>query len=96
MTEDKITFFGKYFWDLWLMKIFRGFASVKYQWLALLYVPTIWGMFNIRAGTTEPWISATTGLGFLGAGFITLATSRIIAKTKLTESSNDKDMDTDK
>lgn len=96
MTEDKLTFFGKHFWDLWLMKIFRGFASVKYQWLALLYVPTIWGMFHIRAGTTEPWISASLGLGFLGGGFITLAGSRIIARTKLTENPSDKELDTDK
>jgi hypothetical protein len=96
MTDEKITFFGKSFWDLWLMKIFRGFASVKYQWLTLLYVPTIWGMFHIREGTTEPWISAALGLGFLGGGFLTLATSRIIAKTRLTENPDDKDLDTDK
>jgi hypothetical protein len=98
MTEDKITFFGKSFWDLWLQKIFRNLASVKYQWLVLLYIPTIWGMFNIRNGTTEPWISATAGLAFLSGGFVTLATARIIARTKLTEQSdeNDKSLDTDK
>jgi hypothetical protein len=98
MPDERITFFGKSFWDLWLMKIFRNLASVKYQWLVLLYVPTIWGMFNIRPGSTEPWVSATAGLTFLGGGFVTLATARIIARTKLTEQSdeNDKSLDTDK
>lgn len=95
MTEEKITFFGKSFWDLWLQKIFRNLASVKYQWLVLMYIPVIWGMFHIPPGAKEPWISATAGLTFLGGGFVTLATSRIIARTKLTENPNDKDLDTD-
>jgi hypothetical protein len=96
MTDEKVTFFGKSFWDLWLQKIFRNLASVKYQWLTLLYVPTIWGMFHVPPGGKEPWISAGVGLGFLGGGFITLATSRMIARTRLTESPDDKDLDTDK
>ncbi len=82
------------FWDLWLMKIFRNFASMKFQWLLFLYVPTVWGMFNIRPGTNMPWISAALGLGLLGGGFVTLATSRLIARTKLTESKHD-DFDTE-
>ena len=94
--SDKLTFFGISFWDQWLQKIFRNFASVKYQWLLFMYIPVIWGMFNICAKTGKPWISATLGLGFLGGGFITLATSRIIARTKLTEKSDDRGLDTDK
>lgn len=81
------------------MKLFRNIASVKYQWLLLLYFPVIWGMFNIKPYSTESWISAGVGLSFLGAGFITLATSRIIARTKLTESTEDIDkgtLDTDR
>lgn len=90
MTDEKLTVFGKSFWDLWLQKIFRNLASVKYQWLVFLYVPTIYGMFTIREGTVppEPWISAALGLGFLGGGFITLAGSRMIVKSKLTENGN--------
>ena len=101
MTENKeeLTWFGRSFWDLWLMKIFRNFASVKYQWLILLYVPVMWGMFHMKPvvppAVPEPWISASLGLGFLGGGFITLATSRIIAKTKLTENGNG-ELDTDR
>ena len=78
------------FWDLWLQKILRNFASMKFQWMVILYVPTIWGMFNIKPGSdpAEPWISAALGLGFLGGGFITLATSRIVARTKLVEPKN--------
>ncbi len=99
MSENngKVSWFEKSFWDLWLQKVWRNFASVKYQWLFLLYVPVIWGMFNINSVTKLPWISATLGLGFLGGGFVTLATSRIVAKTKLTENGNGNgDLDTDK
>lgn len=96
-SNEKITWFGKSFWDLWLMKVFRNFASVKYQWLFLLYVPVIWGMFHINEATKLPWISATVGLGFLGGGFITLATSRLIVKSKLTENGNGNgDLNTDR
>ncbi len=83
-----ISVFDKTFWDLWLQKIFRNIASVKYQWMLLIYIPVIWGMFNIVPGTDKPWISDIAGLSFLGGGFITLATCRIIAKTKLTEDDN--------
>jgi hypothetical protein len=95
VVEDKknITFFGKTFWDLFFMKIFRNFASVKYQWLLLLYIPTIWGMFHIREFTGEPWITPTVGFTFLGGGFVTLALGRIMARTKLTDN---EEFDTDK
>ncbi len=92
---DKVTITNISFWDLWLQKILRNVASVKYQWLLFLYIPVIYGMFNIRPGTTEPWISATLGLSFLGGGFITLATTRMVARTKLTED-NGSDLETDK
>jgi dipeptide/tripeptide permease len=95
--KKQLNVFSKTFWNLFLMKIFRNFASMKFQWLLLLYIPVIWGMLNLIPGAKEPtpWISATTGLGFLGAGFITLATSRIIARTKLTNGTNG-ELDTDK
>jgi len=93
--EGDISFFKASFWDLWFQKVFRNFASVKYQWMAILCAIITYGMFNFRPGTTEPWISATLGLGFLGGGFITLATSRILANTRLTVNSSD-GMNTDK
>lgn len=83
--EGDISFWDGTFWNLWWMKIFRNFASVKYQWMFLLYVPTLYGMFTFKPGTTEPWISATLGLGFLGGGFITLALGRLMANTRLKE-----------
>jgi hypothetical protein len=91
---DKISAFDRSFWDLWIQKLFRNFASVKYQWLMLLYLPVVWGMFNINSLTDEPWISATLGLSFLGGGFVTLALGRIISRTRLTEDLEG--MDTDK
>jgi hypothetical protein len=96
-TKKKLSVFGRTFIDLWLMKLFRNVASMKFQWLLLLYIPTIWGMFNLIPGAKEPtpWISAEVGIGFLAGGFITLATSRIIARTKLTNGTNG-DLDTEK
>jgi hypothetical protein len=94
-----ISFFNKTFWDLWLQKIFRNFASMKFQWMALLYIPVIYGMFDgkwVLVDEAVQWVSkinVTAGLGFLGAGFITLATSRILARTKLTESNEEFDTD---
>lgn len=95
--KKELNFFGKIFFNLWLRKIFRNIASMKFQWLLLLYIPTIWGMFNLIPGVKEPtpWISADVGLGFLGAGFVVLATSRIIARTKLTNGTNG-DLDTER
>jgi len=96
-NKEKISWFKRSFWDLWLQKIFRNFASVKYQWLFLLYVPVIYGMFDGKWVEAQ-WVSKISpglGLGFLGGGFITLATSRIIARTKLTENGNG-ELDTDR
>jgi len=96
--SDEISFFKKTFWDLWFQKIFRNIASVKYQWLALLYVPTIWGMFHMKPDGKEPWIGAAAGLAFLGGGFVTLALGRIITRTALKEEAGeaDKELNTDK
>jgi len=97
VEPEKLSIFKSNFWDLWTQKLLRNIASMKFQWLVILYVPVIWGMFNMNHSVIPlaPWISAELGLGFLGGGFITLATSRIIARTKLTNGTND-DMDTDK
>lgn len=98
MAEEKeLTICNGTFWDMWVQKLLRNLASMKFQWLLLLYIPTIWGMFNTIPGKTptEPWISATVGLGFLGGGFVTLALGRIVARTKLTEPKNG-ELDTDK
>lgn len=95
--DKDASFFNRTFWDLWFQKIFRNFASVKYQWLILLYIPIIWGMFNVIPDTKplERWISPELGLGFLGGGFVTIALGRIIVKTRLTESESEDLLDTD-
>jgi hypothetical protein len=95
MCEDnKLSFFGKKFWDLVLMKLVRNLASVKYQWMILLYVPVLWGMYNLGPDG-KPWISSTEGLGGLFGGFVTLALGRIIANTSLVDKGNE-ELDTDK
>ena len=99
--EPKISFFNRTFWDLWFQKIFRNFASVKYQWLFLLYWPVIKGMLYDGHWVNNIWvpkIGVVEGLSFLGGGFITLAVSRLIARTKLTEDTdgnNENSLDTD-
>ncbi len=80
---DKISFFDKSFIDLWLQKIFRNIASIKYQFMVAFFVLISYGMFVEKNAKGEPFISVTLGLGFLGGAFITLATSRIIARTSL-------------
>jgi len=101
----KISFFNRTFWDLLLQKLFRNFASVKYQWLMLLYIPIIYGMFDgkwVGTAAAVKWVAKIdpiTGLGFLGGGFATIALGRIYAKTKLTENgngNNNNELDTDK
>lgn len=84
-AEDKLSFFNRNFWDQFLMKCFRNVASVKYQWLLMLYIPVILGMFSgeWRDGVWVAKIPPTLGLSFLGGGFVTLAISRIIANTTL-------------
>lgn len=96
-VKHKISFFKANFWDLWFQKLFRNIASVKYQWLVLLYIPVIYGMFTFKPDVTPPetWISPTLGLSFLGGGFITLALGRIVANSRLCEKSED-DLDTDR
>lgn len=94
-AKKSITVCNMTFWDMWLQKLLRNLASMKFQWLLLLYIPTIWGMFHIIPGKAEAWISASLGLGFLGGGFVTLALGRIIARTRLTEPKNG-ELDTDK
>ena len=86
--------FDKTFWDLWIQKIFRNIASMKFQWLLFLYIPTIWGMFHLGPDN-KPWISSVEGLAFLGGGFLTLATSRLLARTSLTESPSKTELDTE-
>jgi len=95
--DKQLSIFNVTFWDQWLMKLFRNMASMKFQWLLLLYIPVIWGMFHMNKALEPPmpWVSATLGLSFLGGGFVTLATTRIIARTKLTNGTNG-ELDTDK
>jgi hypothetical protein len=88
----RLSVFNGTFWDLWVQKIFRNIASVKYQWLLYMAIPTFWAMFNGKwycppdaAPSFIPMLNHTIGYTFLGGGFITLAVSRIVARTKLTE-----------
>lgn len=92
--EDKLSFFKFNFWDLWLQKIFRNIASSKYQFMWAIFIIVIYGMFNIDPSTKEPFISSMEGLSFLGGGFVTFSTTRLLINTKLVEKEN-KDFDTD-
>ena len=96
--DKELTIFGLRFWDLWVQKIFRNFASVKYQWMTFMFVMTVYGMLVDGKWVGDVWVAkipAALGMGFLGAGFITLALGRIYVKTKLTENGKDEELNTD-
>jgi hypothetical protein len=90
--EGNFSFWNGTFWDLWWQKIFRNFASAKYQWLFFLYIPTVYGMFTEGLTPDQPFVSAALGLGFLGGGFVTLALGRFMSNTKLKEVKASKDI----
>ena len=94
--ENKLTIFGKSFWDMWVQKMLRNVASVKYQFMAAFFALVSYGMFEGKNVDNSPLISTTEGLAFLTCGFITLATSRIIMRTSLFEPKTDESLDTDK
>jgi len=77
----------KVFWRLFFQKLLRNFASMKYQWLTLLYIPIIYGMFSGRwvDGQWIGKIESVEGLSYLGGAFVTVMGIRIYAKTKLNE-----------
>jgi len=92
MINYGISIFNRTFWDLWIQKLLRNIASVKYQWLLYMAIPTFWAMFTGHwyhpkdaAPVFVPMLNHTIGYTFMGGGFITLATSRIIARTQLTD-----------
>jgi hypothetical protein len=93
---EKISFFNKSFLDLWLQKIFRNIASIKYQFMVAYFILICYGMFASKNAEGEPFISATLGLSFLGGAFITLATSRILVRTSLFAPRENGELDTDK
>lgn len=95
-NQNNISFCSWSFWNLVLQKVVRNLASMKFQMLLLLYIPTIYGIFD-GMWIGNQWvskISPTVGLGFLGGGYVTLALGRIYAKTKLRENNNG-NLDTD-
>lgn len=94
--NEKISAFNKSFWDLWIQKVFRNLASMKFFILLIFIAIVAYGMFTICPVTNLPWISASLGLGFLGLGFVTVATSRIVANTRLTENKPADELDCDK
>ena len=81
------------FWDLWIQKIFRNFASIKYQFMIAFYTVVVYGMFWAKAADGGPFITAVQGLAFLSGGFITLVGTRLVARTSLFESKEDLDTD---
>ena len=95
---EKITIFDRSFWDLWVQKLLRNMASVKYQFMIAFFYIIVHGMFIAKNAVGEPMIGVTEGLAFLSGGFITLATSRLIVRTSLFEDKNDptQKLDTDK
>jgi len=92
---DKLSIFDRSFWDIWIQKLLRNVASVKYQLLIMYSTIIIIGMFVEKTKTGEPFISAAAGLAFLCGGMITLISTRLVARTNLFPPKED-GMDTDR
>ena len=95
-SNNGLSVFNRSFWDLWLQKIFRNLASVKYQFMIAFFWLIVYGMFVGKDTDGSPYISTTAGLAFLAGGFITLVTSRIVIRTSLVEPKESGDLDTDR
>jgi hypothetical protein len=93
---DKVTIYDRSFWDLWIQKLLRNMASIKYQFMVAFYWLILYGMFFETNADGTPFIGATAGLAFLGGSFITLVTSRIVVRTSLFPPSEGGTLDTDK
>ncbi len=91
----KISALDRSFWDLWLQKCLRNFASVKYQFMVFFFWMVVYGMFIEKNKDGSSFISPVEGLAFLGGGFITLAVSRIVLRTSLFEPKGQGNIDTD-
>ncbi len=87
--------FDRSFWDLWGQKMFRNFASVKYQFMIAYFIIVTYGMFGGEATDGTALLGMKEGLAFLGGGFITLVTSRIAMRSSLFPPA-DNGMDTDR
>jgi len=92
---EKVSMWDRSFWDLWMQKILRNFASVKYQFMVAFFTVVIYGMFGADTADGTALLSMKDGLLFLGGGFITLMTGRIAMRSSLIAPSTD-GMDTDK
>lgn len=73
------------FWDLWLQKLLRNLASVKVQLMISFYWFVVYGMFFAKDQHGDPIIGAIAGLSFLGGGFVSIATARLMVKSSLFE-----------
>ena len=92
---EKVSLFNRSFWDLWGQKLFRNFASVKYQFMVAFFTVIIYGMFGADNTDGTALLSMTDGLLFLGGGFISLMTGRIAMRSSLVVPADD-GMDTDR
>ena len=82
--KEELTICGLRFWDLLIQKNLRNLSSMKYQILILMFI-------FVTIGICTNIIPAITGCSLLGAGFVTLAGTRVYAKTRLTETDDEKE-----
>jgi hypothetical protein len=92
---SKVSMLDRSFWDLWIQKCLRNFASVKYQFMVFFFWLVVYGMFFEKNKDGDSFISPIEGLAFLGGGFMTLAVSRILLRTSLFEPKDPGSLDTD-
>ena len=90
MDDNNLSIFGKRFWDLWLMKIFRIAASMKFISMAMVYTPIVLLMFS-GSWDEGVWIaklSPEIGVAAITGGLVTLILGRVYADTRLKQNGN--------
>ena len=85
MEDNNLSIFAARFWDLWLMKIFRIVASMKFISMVLVYAPIVILMFSGSwvEGVWVAKVSTTVGVSAITGGLVTLILGRVYADTRL-------------
>ena len=85
MDESELTIFGIRFWDLWIMKLARNIASMKFISMMTVYIPIVLLMFS-GSWIDGVWVSKVStyvGVPAITGGLVTLILGRVYADTRL-------------
>ena len=90
MEDNGLSIFGIKFWDLWLMKLMRIVASMKFISMTMVYTPIVLLMFSgsWQDGVWVSKLSSEIGVAAITGGLVTLILGRVYADTRLKQNGN--------